>query len=122
MTKYVIFRKHNTPKTPENGSAGVRVIGGYERIGEHDGNDAKGAIKAAVLAMNPADQAKAATETFAAAPIAYWREESPKVETTTVVSFARLVTSRRVGVGSGSLPRPQEDSCATTYSGTPWAR
>lgn len=88
MTTYVVFRKHTTPKVPENGSAGVRVIGGYERIGEYDGNDAKGAIKAAILAMNPADQAKAATETFGTSPAAYWREESPKVETTTVVSFA----------------------------------
>ena len=88
MTTYVIFRKHNTPKVPENGSAGVRVLGGYERVGECDGNTPKAAIKAAVLAMTPELQTKAGTETFGATPAGSWYEHSPNVTTETKVSFA----------------------------------
>lgn len=88
MTRYKVLRKHETPKAPETVSVGGRVLGGYELVGEYDGNDAKGAVKAAILAM-PADKQKAAaSETFAATPAGSWREVSPKVETTTVVSFA----------------------------------
>ncbi len=87
MTKYNVFRKRDLLDQPVGGPA-TSTPNGYELIGEYDGHDAKSAVKAAILEM-PADKQKAATsETFAATPSASWREVSPKVETTTVVSFA----------------------------------
>lgn len=88
MTTYLVLRKHDTPKAIENGASSVRVLGGYELVGQFDAHDAKGAVKQAILAMTADEQKAAASETFAATPAASWREVSPKVETTTVVSFA----------------------------------
>ena len=81
MTSYKIFRQTKTEGTDG-------TVYTYEPIGQYTANDAKGAIKAAVLGL-PADlQAKAATELFAATPSAYWTEEAPKVDTITTVTFA----------------------------------
>ena len=81
MTSYKIFRILKSAGSDGN-------LYTYEPIGLCGANDAKGAIKATVLAMPADQQAKAASETFAATPAAYWREESPQVDTKTTVSFA----------------------------------
>lgn len=88
MTKYVIFRKHDAPAAPTNGTASVRVLGGYELIGEHEGSNPQAAVRAAILAMPEADRAKASTETFAATAASAWNVLSPKVDTKTTVTFA----------------------------------
>jgi len=87
MSKYVILRKHDTPKTPENGAASVRVIGGYELLGEYEGANSQAAVRAAILAMPDDARAKASTETFAATPSSTWSLYAPKVDVKTTVSF-----------------------------------
>jgi len=81
MTKYRVFK--NVTELVSGVSSGE-----WSEIGDYTANDAKGAVKAAVLAMPADQQAKAGSETFAATPAGSWHEVSPKVDTTTVVSFA----------------------------------
>lgn len=88
MTKYKVLRKHDAPKTPENGSVSVRVLGGYEILGVFEAHTAKAAIQQAVLAMTDTQRNAADGATFAATPDGSWTEMTVGVAVETKVTVA----------------------------------
>jgi hypothetical protein len=80
VTKYQVFRKMIPVAEGDESEC-------WEELGEHEGNDGKGAISAAILAMPAADRELASTRTFAATPASSWQVHSPQVKTETKVTF-----------------------------------
>ena len=89
MTKYQVFRKVESVVQP-GGTPAERDITAtsFVPVGEFEGNDAKAAVKAAILAMPEKQRAEASTQTFAACASSSWQLLTPTVNVETTVSFA----------------------------------